>query len=475
MSGLPKGYHAVAEEDRKKAKVFFDRGATVAGTGNYEYAIEMFLQGLAIDPDAKDAHQSLRDIALRRKASGGKDLGMLAKMRLPRPKDDLESMLRAERLMAFSPGDTENMLAVMKAAHRAGFYDTVVWIGAVLLKANNDQKTPDFNKFLAARDIYADLQLWGPAVDACQYAAALKPDDMELSRVLRNLSANLTLQDGNYAGSFRDSIKDMDGQKKLMEQDMDIHDQDVIARQISIAQTEYDAEPNEAGKLARLVDALVKSELMENENRAIELLQEWYDRTKQFRFRLTLGKIKIAQLRRQDRAERARLRENSKDEALVRQYVQFRREKTEAELKEYQLFADNYPTDMTFRHEVGIRLFELDQPNEAIAILQQSRTDPKLRVDSSTYLGRAFLATGFVDEAVDTLKQTIDEYEIRGDTRSKELYDWHGTALEKKGDLGAALKAFSQLVQWDFNYRDVQSRIKTLRGAQSAKDAEAGQ
>jgi len=223
------------------------------------------------------------------------------------------------------------------------------------------------------------------------------------------------------------------------------------------------------------VDALVKSELMENENRAIELLQEFYDRTKQFRFRLTIGKIKIAQLRRQDRSERVRLRENPKDEALIRQYIQFRREKTEAELKEYQLFAENYPTDMTFRHEVGVRLFELDQPNEAISILQQSRTDPKLRVDSSTYLGRAFLATGFVHEAVDTLKQTIEEYEIRGDTKSKELYYWYGTALEKKGDFTAALKAYSQLVQWDFNYRDVQQRIKTLRGTQSASSAETSQ
>lgn len=474
MAELPQGYQAVPEEDRKKAKVFFDRGVTVAGTGNYDYAIEMYLQGLAIDPDARDAHQALREVSLKRKASGGKDMGAWAKMKLPRPKTDLESMLRAERLMAYDPGNPDNMMELMKSAHRAGFYDTVVWIGAVLLKANSDLKKPDINKYLAARDIYADLKLWRQAVEACQYASNLRPDDMELQRLIRDLGANLTLQTGNYAegGSFRDSIRDMDGQKKLMEQDMDIRDQDVIARQITEAEGEYAADPTEAGKLSRLVDALLKSEKPENENRAIELLQEWYDRTKQFRFRLSIGKIKLTQLRRMDRAERARLRENPKDEALIKQYIQFRREKTEEELKEFQLFAENYPTDMTFRHEVGVRLFELNRPSDAIAILQQSRSDPKLRIDSSTYLGRAFLATGFVDEAVDTLKQTLEEYELRGDTKSKELFYWYGMALEQKGDSVAALKAYSQLVQWDFNYRDVQARIKKLRGAQSASSVE---
>jgi len=54
-------YRDIPEEDRKKAKVFFDRGKVVAGTGNYEYAIEMLLQGLNVDPEAKDIHQELRE------------------------------------------------------------------------------------------------------------------------------------------------------------------------------------------------------------------------------------------------------------------------------------------------------------------------------------------------------------------------------------------------------------------------------
>lgn len=473
MAELPQGYRDIAEAERKKAKAFFDRGATVAQTGNYDYAIEMYLNGLAIDPEARDAHQALREISLKRKASGGKDLGMIEKMRLPKPKTDNEAMLRAERLMCFNPGDPGNMLDLMKCAERAGCYDTAVWIGPILLRANNDLKNPDAKKFIAARDIYMNLGLWKQAIDACQMAANVDPDNMELQRILKDLSAKVTISQGGYekGGSFRDSIKDMAGQKKLMDQDMDIRDADVISRQIRDAEAEYAAQPEEAGKLAKLVDLLVKSEKMENENRAIELLHEAFVRTRQFRFRFTIGKIKMQQLKRQERAERLRVRENPNDEDVRKQYAQFLREKAAEELKEFELAAENYPTDMTFKYEVGVRLFTLDKPNDAISILQQARTDPKVRTEAATYLGRAFLACGFGDEAVDTLKVAIEEYEIRGDNRCKELFYWYGIALEQKGDTGTALKTYSQLVQWDFNYRDVQARIKRLRGAGSAPGA----
>ena len=42
----------VSAEDQKRAQVFFDRARTVADTGNYEYAIEMYVQGLVFHPSA---------------------------------------------------------------------------------------------------------------------------------------------------------------------------------------------------------------------------------------------------------------------------------------------------------------------------------------------------------------------------------------------------------------------------------------
>lgn len=466
MADLPEGYKEIPEEDRKKAQVFFDRGNTVAGTGNYEYAIEMYLNGLTIDPDAVEAHAMLRDFSLKRKASGGKDLGMTEKWKLKRPtRDDKENMLAAEKLLAYDPGNTDAMILLLQNAHRGGFYDTVMWIGPILLKANADSKKPDFNKFMTLKDVYRSLKQWKDAVEAAHYAALMRPEDMDLQTEVKHLAAQLTMEQGKYGSSrsFRDSVRDMTAQQKLMDADKGVQNLDAVGRLIADAEREFAAEPEEPGKLMKLVDILVKTENPEYENRAVELLEEAHKRTGQFRFRQNIGRIRLAQWNRAERAERAILHKTPKDPAALKKYEDFYREKTEEELKEYQLWADNYPTDSGIRFDVAKRMFILGKFDEAIPIFQQVRNDPKYRTDAAILLGRAFLDASYTEEAVDTLASVIQEYQMKGDAKSIDMHYWYGRALETKKDLAGALKAYSQVAQWNFNYRDVQTRIKSLR------------
>lgn len=175
MSDIPQGYREVSEEDSKKAKAFFDRGRTVGDTGNFDFAIEMYLQGLNWDPNAAEAHQSLRDISLRRKASGGKDLGMFDKLKLRRSgKDEKQNMLNAERLLAYDPGNTDHMVNLMQSALKGGFYDTVLWIGPILQRANADSKSPEFNKYITLKDFYKELHQWKLAGNACLLAYRMR-------------------------------------------------------------------------------------------------------------------------------------------------------------------------------------------------------------------------------------------------------------------------------------------------------------
>ena len=119
------------------------------------------MKGLKLDPDAVEAHQSLRDISLRRKASGGKGLGMWDAIKLKKPsKDDKQNLLNAEKLLAFDPGNTDNMINVLQNGLRGGFYDTVLWVGPILQQANAESPKPDANKFIILRDAYKSLQRW---------------------------------------------------------------------------------------------------------------------------------------------------------------------------------------------------------------------------------------------------------------------------------------------------------------------------
>jgi TolA-binding protein len=389
-------------------------------------------------------------------------------MRLKRlGKDDKGGMLHAEKMLAYDPGNTDHMVSLLQHALKGGYYDTVLWMGPILLKANSDAKSPDYRKFIALRDVYKELRQWKLAVATCQYALMLRPDDMDLQTEMNHLAAQQTMDEGRYgtAGSFRDSIRDAKKQTDLMEADRDIRSEDSLSRAIADAEAEWQADPNEPGKITKLVETLVRTELPENEARAIDLLTAAHERTGQFRFRQAVGRIRMTQLAREERQRRAAVNANPTDDALKQQYADFFRSRCEEELAEFKLWAENYPTDMRFRYEAAVRLFLMGQYHDAIPAFQQARSDPKFRFDAAVYLGRAFLEAGFPDEAADTLRAGIDEYQLKGDAKSKEMHYWYGRALEQKKDMPAAAKCYSQVAQWDFNYRDVQARLKKTRAA----------
>ena len=463
---VPEGYQQVPEEDRKKARVFFDKGRAVAGTGNYEFSIEMFISGLEKDPDAVAAHQELRDISLKRKASGGKSMGFFEAAKLKRPsKDDKQNMINAERLLAHDPGNTDYMIMVLQNSLRAGFYDTTMWMGPILQKANADSPKPEFNKFIILKDAYRALGQWKLASDAANYALRLRPDDMDLQTEVKNLGAQHTMTEGGYgrAGSFRDSVKDLNQQQRLLDGDKGVTTGEIMSRIIGDAEAEYATDTADYVKLGKLVDALEKSEDAAHENRAVELLQRAFDESRQFRFRQRIGRIHMKQMQRTERNKRQALAADPNNEELRRDYAQFRTEQIEAEYNTYRDWVENYPTDLGFKFEMARRLFQLRRFNDAIPLFQQVRSDPRHKAEASVYLGCSFLESNYLDEADETLDAIIQEYQFKGNGLSKEMHYWRGRALEQKAQIADALKLYSQVAQWDFNYRDVQGRIKRLR------------
>jgi predicted house-cleaning noncanonical NTP pyrophosphatase (MazG superfamily) len=459
-------YQEIPEAERVKAKKFFDRGNTVAATGNYEYAIEMYLSGLAVDPDAVEAHETLRTFSMKRMATGGKKMGMMDAFKLGRPsKDDKQNLLNQEKLLAYEPGNTDHMVGVLQNALRGGYFDTVLWIGPILQKANADSLKPDVKKFIVLRDAYKALKRWKLAADACQFACLLRPDDMDLQNEYRHIAAQQTITEGSYdqSGGFRKSQKDAEGQDLRGKIDSQVQTKDMMSSVIAAAKAEWKADPNEPGKINKYADALAKTEQPELENQAIELLQQAYERSKQYRFRLRVGQIRMSQMNRMERTLRANVNSHPNDPEALQSYKQFVQEKLQEELAEFQLALENYPTQANYRMEVASRLVQLRRFDEAIPVLQQLRNDPKYKHDAGGLLGRAFLESGYVDEAIDTLAATINDYPVKGDAKSTDMTYIYGRALEQKGEKLAAQKAYSMVAQANFSYKDVQARIKKLR------------
>src|SRR3712207_5954107 len=99
---------------------YFRRAGDMAAEGLYEYAIDLFLDGLRDDPGNIEMHAALRDVALKRAAAGGADLPTLAKMKLRRPgADAVEDLINTEKLLAYDPANREWVAAAIRHADAA--------------------------------------------------------------------------------------------------------------------------------------------------------------------------------------------------------------------------------------------------------------------------------------------------------------------------------------------------------------------
>ena len=118
---------------------------------------------------------------------------------------------------------------------------------------------------------------------------------------------------------------------------------------------------------------------------------------------------------------------------------------------------------MRIRYQYGVRLFKAHKYDDAIPVLQEARNDPKTRFQCALYIGRCFFEKKYASQAADTFQGALAHYEIPDDELGKDLRYWLGRSYEADGKVEEALKEFGQLIQWDYNYRDVRKRIDDLR------------
>ena len=116
------------------AKAFFDRGRQLAAQKNYDYAIEMYVEGLRCNPeDVENGHVPLRELALARQGHGGKKPTMMEKLKSGKGKMPLDHLLSAEQLFARDPDHIAYAESMLKAAIAGDFKRTARWIALSLI------------------------------------------------------------------------------------------------------------------------------------------------------------------------------------------------------------------------------------------------------------------------------------------------------------------------------------------------------
>jgi len=457
---------AEVDPDLMAARAFFEKARKAAEGKNYDYAIEMYLEGLQRAPDAlEEGHLPLCELGLQRRGKGGKKPSMVERVKRLRGKNPLEQMLNAEYLFAKDPDHTPYAEAMLKAAVQGGFERTAHWIANLIFQTNNAVEKPSLQTYLLLKDSYAALGQYDKAVAACQRATRLKPDSKELADDFKNLSAELTMARGKYDvdGDFRQSIQDRETQAKLYAQDRVIKTKDYRVSAVEDARKAYEKDPDLPKNLFSLAEALADLEKDESDTEAIQLLEEAYDSRADFSFKEKAGLLRIRQLKRKLREAKKRLEGESEEAPADGQIEELTGLLDSTERQHYRLCVENYPTDLAPKYQYALRLMKAGEYNEAIPLFQEAQRDPRRKISAMDKIGYCFFMKGWYADAIDVFRRAIETYEIKDDAIAKELRYNLARAYEEDGKNGKALEIYRRIAQLDFRYKDVSDRVDRLR------------
>jgi len=449
-----------------KAKAFFDRAAQLAERNNFDYAINMYIEGLRYDPEAlEQGHFPLCEIALRRQGEGGKKPSMIDKVKRLGGKTPLEQMLNAEYLFAKDPDHLPYAEAMLKAAVAGGYNKIAHWIANLIFQMNNAAAKPSLQTYILLKDSYKAIGEFDKAVAACQHIVRIKPNDKELADEYKDLSAELTMARGKYETEedFRKAIKDRESQEKLHAQASVVKTEDYRIKALEDARKKIAQNPDSSTNIFELANALSDMENDKDENDAIALLEHTYEAGIDFSFKQRAGELRIKQLKRKIQQVKSALETNPNDQQTMVEIEKLSAKLEDTELGHYKLCTQNYPTNLRVKYEYARHLVRNELYDEAIPLFQQAQKDPRRKIPSMNQIGYCFFKKGWLADAIDVYIKAINSYELKDDATGKELQYNLALAYEEQGQTQKALDVYRKIAQADFTYKDVSQRVDRLR------------
>lgn len=470
----------VGEFDENKAAKFFQHARTVQETGNSEYAMQLWLQGMKFNPKSMEALQAFFNCTAQylsepaSKKGPGKELVKSVSGNAP-----VEKYVRALLEWGVKPDDSMLAVRALEQAAFMGLDGPGVWIGERAFGFALREKKVRKDALLKIADSFNKLNAPERALGAAEAAAKLDPGDGELQAYIRNLAATATMTRSGFdklgtEGGFRNIVRDATKQRQLEEGERLVKSADTVDRVIQDAEGEYAKRPTDLPTIERFARALLDRGTPRDEEKAHKIYMDAHAATNQFRFRELAGDIRLRQsLRKQRELEKmlaTAQAANSPDTEMVQSMLtQMTQDHTRLELQEFKLRVANYPTDLSRKFELGKRHFLLDQFDEAIALFQESQQDAKLRVASLGYLGQAFYKINYFDEAVHTFQTALEAGDMSPETNLEIKYNLmlalldQGKATKDVTALREAEKLASAIAMKQFNYREIRARRDEIK------------
>lgn len=426
---------------------------------NYPFAVKLYSQLLALQPNSGEARAGLRT-ALFRKAEQKAPSKLIAMVfggvhllsaGLSRMLGRHAAAAKAyERYLVLDPTNEAVNLKLADSLSRAGYLSSAL---AVYRAYAEHQPRCLIASREAGALLYANEE-HEAALEMYEQALKVDPRDQESLKARKNLAAEGALKSSGIADAktSRDLVKDKDLQSKLEKADRLQLSAEEIEAELQEVEARVADNPDDIAALTRLGQlhsmANDTQSALDAYERVLQLdpsRSELADKAGDLRLEMQRQRVQKAKDRGDDSA--AEFAQKALDEARV---VEFRRR------------SERNPTDLGLRFELGDALLATGALDEAVAELQQAVKDPRHQAQAQLRLARAFRAKDLGDLAMGQLERALESARGKRSLEKDVLYEL-GDLAESLGRSQDALAYFSKILEQDIGFRDVAEKVQTLK------------
>ena len=450
----------------EKAAKFFEHARTVAQTGNFSYAIDMYARGLRFDPGNMESHVALYETAVRYLQSSGKS-ATGKEIRAIDASTPAGKMAAAEFAWAKDINNLQLAMKLLAAVGKAEQVEFGQWLAPRIFAMMTKAKKQTKQLYTQGKDLFSEIDAWKEAFASAEKAIQIDPSDSDLISELNQLSAQRTISEGGFnkpageKGDFRGNIRDADKQAELQDQES-LSGGAGAERAIERAKASFEEDPGSAEAVTKYAQLLRRKDTPEDDELAVAVLTKGFEASQQYRFRMAAGDIRMNRL-----AKRIRVIEESGSNADEADAI--RAELLELRSVEYNERVAKYPTDRGIKFELGAIEFDRGSFEDAMAMFQQCKDESKYRTRATHMLGKCFAHEGWHQEAVGEFREAIEKLDTT--ERDRELmirYDLMLSLIDLARDSNSieeareAAEICSAIVRKDISYRDIRQKRKDV-------------
>lgn len=450
-------------------EALFLRGKEAADSGNYDYAIALFLDIIKVQPEHMKSRRALRGCQIARFAEKGgsaKLAGFLSGFKYwliaHLPGGNTQKVIDAcERYLVGDPTSISILCKLARAYEKAGLLEA-----AVDTLESARQRRPDHPGVLRLLgEACRDKGEYEKAVRCFQDIVQRNPNDRTAAQRMKEVSAEWHLKRSHMEGSddFRASVKDIDEAHDLMADERIARTGDEKSSLIRRHQERVKEDQNDPKRWRELGQAFVHAEQFEKAEKAFA--QE-FKLSKRFEARERLGNARLRRLRQAENQALKAAEEGGRAPALLALARQATRLRLDFAVKEFTFRRQHHPTDLQLAWELGNQYFDRAAEGDleqAVKQFQEAKNNAGMRHQAQLMLARCFAARPqTLDVAKDQLLEGLAEIEDVGLDIAKELLYELGSIEEQLGQKDEALKHYKKIYGLDAAYRDISSKIQTL-------------